>query len=227
MRAPHRVEIYAAAAVVCLLAGCTWVRPVHVSPEVSEAEARPSGTPRETLDHFDQMYPQGTWASEPPRMRVAVGPICLSREAVIQLTGEAPDEIHAEAAAGTSRAIVTVRSGERDLFFYIARTSQEVQAIIMEQLVNDSRFQVFALEGDACSAVLGGDVSYEAMNNDGIRYFIDGSVVVTGEVDAPTRVYLRMIDTAARGVAYAASAEDGALTLAARSAATELAQRVR
>jgi hypothetical protein len=210
-----------------VLAGCkTYVKEVDVSPCISDRPAKLSGTPRDTLDYFENKYPPDSWKPAVVRARVAVGPMCLSREAVIQLTGNPPEEIRAQAQAGTARAVVTVRRGDRDLFFFVAKTSQEVQSIIVQNLVSDGGYRVYALPESEIRIILDGTLSYERMYNDGIRYYVDGTVVVTQDPKNPTRVYLRFADTATREIICATTGEGKGLREAAERAALALARAV-
>jgi hypothetical protein len=209
------------------VSGCkTYVKEVEVSPCVSDRPAKLSGTPQETIDYFEKKYPPDSWKPANVRARVAVGPICLSREAVIQLTGNPPEEIRAQAQAGTARAVVTVRRGDRDVFFFVAKTSQEVQSIIIQNLVTDGGFRVYALPENETQIILDGTLSYQRMYNDGIRYYLDGTVVTTNDPNNPTKVYLRFADTATREIICATSGEGNTLRTAALNAALAMAKSV-
>ncbi len=127
---------------------------------------------------------------------------------------------------GTARAVVTVRKGDRDLFFFVAKTSQEVQAIIVQHLVSDGGFRVYALPEDEIRIILAGALSYERMYNDGIRYYVDGTVVTTNDPKNPTKVYLRFADTATREIICATSGEGDSLRTAALNAVLAMAKSV-
>ena len=213
--------VWIVSSTIVLGTGCVWVRTVDVGSDISQEPARLSGTPRETLAWCQQRLAPGFWQSGPVRPRVGVGPACLSREALARLTGDLPDTIETSAEAGASKAAVLVRSGEQNLYFYVERTSQEVQSIVVERLTAEPHFRVFALDDGTARALLDGDMSFQQMYEDGIRYYVDGTVV-TGEGEQATRVHLRLTDTATREIVCSAFGDGPDLPTAARKAADAL-----
>jgi hypothetical protein len=206
------------------LAGCAIVKSAHVKPEISAKEAKLGGTPKDTLDYFDEKYAPGFWKSGSSGARVAVGPVCLSEEAAILWNADEPDRIGVEAESGTSRALVAVQRGGEDIAFYIARASQEVQSIIKQHLTAASSFSVFALSEKAAREVLASLTPYEAMFKDGIRYYVDGTATASDDSDQPARVYLRLTDTATREIKVAASGDGADLATAAQNAVVALVE---
>lgn len=209
-----------------LMAGCAWVRPIDVDSEISGELASPSGTPKGTLDYFEQKYPPDSWRPASVQERVAVGPICLSRDALVQLTGDAPEEIQARAETGTTRSVLTVRRGDQDIFFYIARASLEAQSVVVEELVSSPVFRVYALDEHEACPFLRGEASYETMRSNGVRYYVDGTAMATDQLETPTRVHLRFVDTITQEIVCAATGEGQDLRSAARKAAAALAHRL-
>ncbi|MFQ5590321.1 MAG: hypothetical protein ACE5HE_04065 [Phycisphaerae bacterium] len=212
---------------VVVLSGCAWVRPVELSPEISADRAKAAGMPTDTLDYFKEKYPPDSWRPASGASRVAVGPACLSREAFVQLTGDTPEEVQAQTETGTTRSVLTVRSGDSNLYFYIARTSREVQAIVVDQLVKHSSLKVVSIEEPEVNSLLEQKKTFEQLRHDGIRYYVDGTVKAEPDSQQATRVYLRFRDTLTKEVICSTSGTGSDLPSAARSAAVALARWVK
>ncbi len=211
-----------------VMTGCTFVRPVHVDAEISsDKSVNPSGVPISNLDYFKQKYPPESWKLPTSRFRIAVGPMVVSTEAHAQLSGDGLEVVEAKAQTGTSQATLTIRKGDRDVALYIARTSLEVQAIVAETLAGGTRSRVYTVPEDECRALVEGHTTFQAMYDDGIRYYVDGTVVAQENAAQPAKVYLRFTDTGTREIVCAVSSAGSDLASATRDAASALVQRLK
>ncbi len=209
---------------IATTSGCVWVRPTSVSPEISADQAKVGGLPKDTLDYFEEKYPPDTWKPSSNANRVAVGPAYLSREAVVLLTGDDPEELQARVESGTSRAVVTVRKGGQIIGFYIEAWSQEVQAIVVDELAKHPGFRVFSINEPNEEFLVKNAKSFKEMRHEGIHYYVDGTVKADDDAEMSTRVYLRFRDTLTNEIVCATYGEGRDVPSAARGAAVSLAQ---
>jgi len=86
---------------------------------------------------------------------------------------------------------------------------------------------VYALGEEEAGALLDGHKSFASLYNDGVRYYVDGSVVSEQDKAGPAKVYLRFTDTSTKKTVFASSGTGPDLASAARAAAEELGQRVK
>jgi hypothetical protein len=211
-------------------AGCehsNHVETVDVPNVPVQGKADLKGLPKETLDYLKDAYPPDSWTLPKRGTRLAVGPVLLSREALLYLEGDDKKTVTATAESGSSKSMAAVTNSKGSTLYFLAeKHSFETQAIIVESMTNDGSFDVFALDQTASVDLYRGDKSYDDLLREGIRYYVNGNMTLE-EGGGEVRVYLRFLDTATKQVICAVSAKGAKTDAASRDAAKALLERVK
>lgn len=214
---------------ILLFCGCSekvWVEDVQVQnqPTGTITSAELQNVPADTLDYFSKLYPPGKFIpANKGHRQVAVGPILIGTKAMIVLDDS------------EDKAITTVKQGEHsDILirgpkvqsFLISSKSYEAQAIVVQTLVHDTRFDISALDEVTSVALYKGEKRYLDLRARGIYYYIAGNLVVEEEHSQKFRVYLRLVDTATQKILSATSASGKTLNTMVSEAASKLLNNV-
>jgi hypothetical protein len=204
---------------VTVTLGCNgaYVKDYPVENNVSESTADLKGTQKSVLEYFEDKYPPDRWDPAQITSRIAVGPILISREAMLFLERDSSIKGDQVASGVGSNAVVKNHKGQT-LYFLAKKESYSAQAVVTEVLTNEKDLRVYSLDRDVSEALQSGKMSYKKLLGDGIRYLVSGNLTVN-EGSPDISVYLRLIDTATMKILCATSARGGSVEDVSRNAA--------
>ncbi len=213
-------------AMMCLLGCRPAIYPSSVSNNISDEPARQQGVSKETIDYFAEKYPPDGWKPKGGSVNLAVGPVLVSRQAMLIFDQAIPGKVKAEVQSGNSKAVVEVTKGDGGIAqYYVAETSEQAQAMIMETLKAKADVKIFTFEDRNVGTLVERRKSYDQMRREGVGYFVDGNF---GSADGKElKVYLRMADTATGEIVCAVSGQGANLGEATGMAANKLAELIK
>jgi hypothetical protein len=202
-----------------VLAGCAYVRSEPVGNTPKAGEATLSGSPGETLRHFEEVYPAKDWPPRNARYRAVVCPLLVSREAIVVLAGESAQQVIAHAEAGNSKVSALVQGPGQQAQLFMAETlSDKAQAVLMEALLGKGPFELRHTSRSGFSS----EQFFKEQATQGVPLSIIGNVDAQAQGAKEVRAFLRVIENETGMVRCAVSSTGTTLDAAVRSAAARL-----
>jgi len=185
------------------------------------------GMAKEDMDYFKDIYPPDYWVQPQSGTRVAVGPVLVSKEAMLYLGSDDRAAITAKAEAGTGKDITYTSSADGNAAYFLTeKTSFESQGIVVETISSDGSYDVYTLDKKASYDLYTGGKSYNSLIDEGIKYYISGNMTVDPG-NEEVRLYLRFVDALTKKVVCAVSAKGVALDSVSRDATNTMLGRLK